>query len=397
TTAVPDNFVEKAGNHLHIKTQRGRVRNKLLFQKGEQLEPQAIVESERLLRQTDHIQDARITVNETTSTADSVDIIVVTRDIFSISGSFGYNASKTMSVIGLRDVNFLGMGHQFRNKIWLGVNDLPQTWQYQGSYMVENIYRSYITGQLVFLNDYRHDQRGFNFNRNFYTNTTKYAGGIGVNWFKHRTYLHASTQDLRFNSKDFWLARSFKLKSYTLGYDNPGRLIVGARIVNTNFTQTPTPGYINPTLYLASIGYSYRKYYKDHYLFGFGRTEDIPAGNLMTLTMGYEYASSRVRQYLGVKSDFGKYNLNFGYLYASAEYGTYFQDGKSTQGVINTNILYFTKLYNLNGWLIRNFAWNRMTYGLNREPGEILRVNNYEGLRGFNSGNLVGQNRFTLN
>ncbi|MBK0401927.1 hypothetical protein I5M27_02955 [Adhaeribacter sp. BT258] len=398
TASVPDNFLEKSGNYLHIKTHRGRVRNKLLFRKGKQLEPQAILESERLLRQTDHILDARIRVNEKTTTADSVDIIVTTRDVFSIGGSFGYNASKTMSVIGLRDVNFLGLGHQIRNKIWLGIDDLPQSWQYQGSYLIENIYRSYISAQFNYLNDYRNDQRGFTFNRYFYTPTTKYAGGLTVNWFKNRTFTRDSTQDLRFNAKDLWLARSFKLKTYNLGYDNPGRLIVGTRISNINFTKTPTEGgYLNTTLYLASIGYSYRKYYKDKYLFGFGRTEDIPAGNLMTLTMGYEYATSRIRQYIGIRNDFGKYNLNFGYLYASGEFGTFYQEGKRAQGVINTNILYFTKLYNLNGWLLRNFVWNRMTYGLNRDPGEVLRVNNYEGLRGFSSGTLVGQNRFTLN
>lgn len=398
TTRVPRNILEKGGNSIHIKTHRGRVRNKLLFRVGEQLEPQAIIESERLLRQTEHILEARIRVNEQTSTADSVDIIVVTKDIFSISGSVAYNAPSTYGVIALRDVNFLGLGHQFRNRLSFGKDELPQSWQYQGSYVVENIYRSYITSELIYFNDYNTDQRGINFTRYFHATTTKYAGGVSVNWFKNRSFLHDSTQDLQFNTKDVWLARSYKLKNYNLGFDNPGRLIVGARIFNTNYTRIPgESGYQNTTLYLGSIGYSYRKYYKDKYLYGFGRTEDIPAGNLLALTAGYEHAFTRQRQYYGLKTAFGKYNLNFGYLYGAAEFGSFVHQGNWQQGVINTELLYFTRLYKLNGWYIRNFFWNRMTYGLRREPWEFFRINNYEGLRGFKSGTLQGQRKFTVN
>lgn len=398
STKVPRSIVQRGGNWLHIKTQRGRIRNKLLFKVGKQLEPQALIESERLLRQTEHILDAKIRANEKTSADDSVDIIVTTRDIFSIGGSFAYNAAGTFGVIGLRDVNFLGFGHQIRNKFWFGKDDLPQPWQYQGSYLVENIYRSYFTGELVYSNNYQTDQRGFNIFRNFFATTTKYAGGVSVNWFKYRTFLNDSSQNLYFNTKDFWIARSYKLKSYNLGFDNPGRLITAGRVFNKEHTKTPAENaYLNTTLYLGSIGYSFRKYYKDKYLFGFGRTEDIPAGNLFVITGGYEYSSSRKRPYLGAKTSFGKYNLNFGYLYGGAEFGSFINKGHWQEGAINTEILYFTKLYNLNGWLLRNFIWNRATYGIGRGEFDRININNLEGLRGFRSGSLFGQNRFTLN
>lgn len=398
TTRGPKNFISRAGNSFHIKTHRGRVRNKLLFRKGEQLEPQALVESERLLRQTAHIQDARIRVNELTTTEDSVDIIVTTKDIFSISAAVAYNASKTYGILALNDLNFLGLGHQIRNKVWMGIDDVPQSWEYRGGYTVENIYRSYITADFNYLNDYRTDQRGFNFSRYFYATTTKYAGGIAINWFKNRTFLYDSTQDLRYNVKDVWLARSYKLKSYNLGFESPARLIVGGRIININYTSIPAEtSYLNSTLYLGSVGYSYRKYYKDRYLYGFGRTEDVPAGNLLTLTLGHEYATTRIRQYMGVKNSFGKYKQKFGYLFGAAEFGSYLNKGRWEQGVVNTEILYFTRLYNLNGWYIRNFLWNRMTYGLRRESYEYVQINNYDGIRGFSSGSLSGQSKFTVN
>ena len=57
----------------------------LLFRPGQPLEPQALAESERLLRQTPEILDARVLVNEATTTRDSVDIEVLTTDVFSIT------------------------------------------------------------------------------------------------------------------------------------------------------------------------------------------------------------------------------------------------------------------------------------------------------------------------
>src|SRR4051812_25116671 len=47
STARPRNVLQRAGNSVHIKTQKGRIRNKLLFRKGKQLQPQALIESER--------------------------------------------------------------------------------------------------------------------------------------------------------------------------------------------------------------------------------------------------------------------------------------------------------------------------------------------------------------
>ena len=63
STRQPRTFLEKSGNALHIKTSRSRVRQVLLFRPGQPLEPQALAESERLLRQTPEILDARVLVN----------------------------------------------------------------------------------------------------------------------------------------------------------------------------------------------------------------------------------------------------------------------------------------------------------------------------------------------
>ena len=239
TMRVPKNFVEKAGNYVHARTKRARIRNSVLFKKNEPLEPLDLSESERLLRQTEYILDARVLVNENTSTEDSVDIIVITKDVFSLSGSAAFN-TKGFGRLGLSDINFLGLGHQFRNRYEFGVDSVNRSWTYSGSYTIENISNSFVTAQLIYRDEIHSAQKGVNFYRDFYTINTKYAGALGINWFSTPIYFRNSDGNnqrlnLSFSRQDFWLGKSFKVKSYDLGYDSRARLIMAGRVMATHY------------------------------------------------------------------------------------------------------------------------------------------------------------------
>ncbi|MFL5729066.1 MAG: hypothetical protein ACJ75J_06205, partial [Cytophagaceae bacterium] len=107
----PKSLLEKGGNVIHIKSQRWIIRNKLLFRKGERLEPLKISESERLLRQANFIYDSRIQVRDLPG-KDTVDIIVISQDVWSISGGAGYDQAHNSPAFSLEDVTFLGLGPQ---------------------------------------------------------------------------------------------------------------------------------------------------------------------------------------------------------------------------------------------------------------------------------------------
>ncbi|MDB5261662.1 MAG: hypothetical protein JWQ14_943 [Adhaeribacter sp.] len=389
TTRKPHNFVEKAGNSVHIKTHRGRIRNTLLFKTGGILQPQALAESERLLRQKEYILDARLVVNEKTSTQDSVDIIVITKDVFSISGAVGFNTSKASGRVSLNDINFLGLGHQFRNVYNFGLDSISRSWTYSGSYTIENIYNSFASAQVIYRNEINYQQVGLNLSRDFYTANTKYAGAASYNYYLHPIYVKNDDgsrrrMNIEYNRQDYWLGKSFKLKSYNLGFENRARIITAGRIISTDYLNPPNADYQKNTLYVAGIGYSFRKYYRSQYLFGFGRTEDIPAGNLFALSAGYEDGILYNRRYLGGKVAFGKYNTNFGYLYLDAQYDTFIRGKRWEQGEFSSEILYFTKLLTVGTWQWRHFFWNRTTFGINRRFGEnLLSINRQEGIRGF--------------
>lgn len=406
---MPRNILEKTGNFFHIKTNKLRVRQVLLFREGEELEPQDLSESERLLRQTSEILDARVFVNERTSTPDSVDVQVITKDVFSISGAFQLR-DVSAGVIGLRDVNFLGLGHQFRNRYEYGrTDDGPgaQSWRYIGSYVVP--FRNFLYGQARYRNETRNQEAGVTFSRDFYSINTRYAGAVSYDFVDRlvATEGDGSAEDpyvfnpLRYNVQDVWLGRTLRLKSYDLGYENPGRMIVSGRVIRTNFSRKPTPDYLDANLVLGTVGYSVRRYYKDKYLFGFGRTEDIPTGTLISLTTGYEFNEQDNRRYYGLRLAYAGYHPQRGYLYLNGEFGSYVRGGANDwqQGLVSGELLYFTRLYHMGNYQWRHFFWQRSSLGLNRRPGEqLLSIDGERGLRGFRpDGLLQGTSRVTFN
>ncbi|MBC5775505.1 hypothetical protein H8S95_15615 [Pontibacter sp. KCTC 32443] len=403
TTSMPGTWLERTGNLFHAKTKRGLIRNKLLFKKNEPLEPLALVESERLLRQTDFILDARILVDERTTTDDSLDVVVITKDVFSLGGSGSFSPSSGAGRITVRELNFLGLGHQPEVTYRFNQN-APRPWEFAGRYSIENIGRSYITADVAYINQNYYKEKSAFLHRDFYATNTRYAGAVGISEVEERILLPPTSSDtipvfgnLGYTRRDAWFGRAFHFKSYNLGYEPRTPLIVGVRVIDTNYKTIPTENFQSNQLYLGSIGISVRKYYKDRYLFGFGRTEDIPAGSIVSVTAGFEDGAITNRRYLGASFSFARYRQNAGYLFGSASFGSFIDDDSWQQGTLQVQSLYFTRLYESGNWKLRHYIQGRTTFGLNRNPEELLTINNNEGLRGFNSALLRGSKRVTLN
>ena len=412
STRRPRTFLEKSGNALHLKTARSRVRQVLLFRPGQPLEPQALAESERLLRQTPEILDARVLVNEATTTRDSVDLEVLTTDVFSITAGVEVG-SATSGLITLGDDNFLGQGHQLENayRYGRGLNtgngENPQQWAYEGSYTAP--FRHFVYAQARYRNEYNYRSGSVALRRDFYSPSARYAGALSFSSVSQNVALAAPPPGepyayipLRYTVQDAWVGRALRLRSYDLGYENPGRVIVAARLVNTNYTAVPTPDYRNTALLLGTVGYSVRRYYKDRYLFGFGRTEDVPTGTLLSFTAGYDQNSVVPRRYFDVRVAAAGFSTRHGYLYGALDLGS-FQRLDATraweQGLLSTELTSFTRLYHFGNWQYRHFLSSRATIGFNRRPGELLQgITNERGLRGFSPGQpIVATSRFVLN
>src|SRR5262249_24996144 len=72
-------------NSLHNNTKEWAIRDNLFIKENTPVLPNLLADNERYLRSLPYIQDACIIVQPKTGSPDSVDVYVITKDVFSIS------------------------------------------------------------------------------------------------------------------------------------------------------------------------------------------------------------------------------------------------------------------------------------------------------------------------
>ncbi|MBK5192803.1 MAG: hypothetical protein JJE07_06245, partial [Flavobacteriaceae bacterium] len=72
TIKKADNWSERFGNQIHIRTRQLAIKNLLLFRRNEPLDPLSVRESERLIRQQRFVREVQITTEPIPQNPDSV-------------------------------------------------------------------------------------------------------------------------------------------------------------------------------------------------------------------------------------------------------------------------------------------------------------------------------------
>ena len=258
------------------------------------------------------------------------------------------------------------------------------------------------------MDGYGNFTRSLTVDRPFFSPLAKWAAGA----FVASQYKKDSLKDmnsgyvpvnLKFNTQDFWAGKAQPIFKDKMKEESVTNLIFASRYLRVRYFEKPSELidtlqiYSSEDFYSASIGISTRRYVQDKYIFSYGTTEDIPVGNVFELTGGYQVKNNSGRPYLGMRFSFGNYN-EWGYLSSHFEYGTFFHAKKAEQGVITASVNYFTGLFEIGRWNIRQFVKPQVTIGINRPPNDSLTLNEGYGLDGFNSTVLSGTDRllFTL-
>jgi hypothetical protein len=382
-------------NKSHVNTNEKIIRKNLLFSSGDTISPLTLSDNERILRQLSYIDDARIIVVPISE--EEADIIVLTKDIYSLGGDFNYKGLKEGSV-SVFEKNIFGMGHEFGIEIPYN-SEFTDSPGFGVNYNVNNIARSFIDLKVYYGNGFGKKTYGFDLSRDMVSSTTKYAGGISVKMMYGIYKFDTSTvaQTLNYNLQDYWLSRSFLLDRSTVS-----RIIIGARYTNNNVFERPE---ILPTsyydlqkyrLFLGSIAFSVQKYYKTSLIYAYGRTEDIPYGGMLKITGGREFNEFKQRTYFGTELSFGRSVKALGYLYGSAGFSSYILNNHSEQGQLSLKFKYFSNLVTLGNLTIRNFVNAEYTRGFDRYSNEYLKFNKDNGFSGFRNDSVSGDQRLLV-
>jgi hypothetical protein len=190
-------------------------------------------------------------------------------------------------------------------------------------------------------------------------------------------------------------------RSFIIGKDHSRKnLIISGRIRNDNFRRRPIVRpdtnrfYLDKRFFLASLTFREINYYKSSMILSFGTTEDIPVGYLLQITGGYEREEFARKPYIGFALGWAFLWQNIGYLGGVLDYGSFFNQGKQTEGVFTASTVYFTPLTAIRNYRFRQILLIDWTHGINRLQGESINLGDY--IRGLDGGGFIGINRLTF-
>jgi hypothetical protein len=405
TAFSPSEWTEKAITAIHFNTREKIIRKNLLFQKDDRLDVFLVAENERLIRELPYIRDARFLINTIPGSPDSIDVILLTKDLIPLGLSAEISRPDAGNA-GIGYYNIFGYGHQFETTAFWDGRHSPFL-GYKLRYGIPNIQGSYISSDIEYTHRWNTDLSRIRLERNFRTVGIKYAGAVeltNANLQRDLILLDTTINNIKWNytNYDFWAGRLFSVRKGNSAGTRKGLFLSGRVFYNFNRKSPLTEehnyyAFQDKTMLLFSAGYTYRGFRKDNMIFTFDKIEDVPFGYMFEITSGYEWGQYTGRPYFAANVSFGKYMVRH-YIYGQFGYGTFAHHRSLEQGTIHLQLKGFS---NLNTWWMffqnRNFFTFTYLNGINRFKDEFTRLESTGGIPGLYSPSLRGNEKFVLN
>ncbi len=374
TSRVLNTWYGKALNKVHVNTQTKILKQNILFQSGDEVDPYTLADNERILRQLSSIRDAKIYLKPRINDPDIVDVEVVTQDVISLGASFNYNKVNNFS-FDIYDRNILGTTRDFQVSYYFNEHEVPKH-GYGLQYRVPNFWGTFVQGTFLYEDTYFRKQISMNLMRNFFTPEIKYGGGVSlrrVEDFHRPISVFGLALPYTANEVSIWLGRSYQLEERT-------NLIFQSRFASSNFIERPLINedtnrfFMNSNLYFVSASLVNRTYSKSKLIRGFGRTEDVPKGKLLSFTYAFDNNEFNNRNYWQLKLGYAEYFDKIGYLSASSAIGAFRNNQHWEDGVFSANFNYFSPLIVNGKSSFRQFIYLNHLSGVNRRSENVLPI-----------------------
>jgi len=399
-------WIEKTANKMHSKSNLNVIRKNLWIKEGKAIDPNLLMDNERFLRALPYLKDVRFILKPRKENKDVVDILILTKDVFSfgLSGSIG-NIHR--GEIGISDKNILGIGHEVGLTL-LGHTDRQPHLGLEAFYAINNVKGNFINFAAGYANNYIRNAFFISFERSFLRPQSIFAGGITAsrsfrsNSIDLMTNVVSDSTLLNYVFLDGWYGRRIKLGINSK--DNRFQMTLAGRIRYTNFYDRPLPDadnkqvFANSTMYLGSVSISHRSYIRDYRVYSYGITEDIPKGYLHEVVFGFDQNEFGNRGYSHLFLSSGNlFKQKPYYFYTSLGMGSFWKKSGFEQGMFDVKVNFISPLFKIWNVQSRQFIKLNYTLGINRFSLEDLYLRNSIGIRGFGSRVATGKQRIKLN
>ncbi|HWB94044.1 MAG TPA: hypothetical protein VG605_19460 [Puia sp.] len=402
-------------NHLHRKTRDWVIRDAMFVKENTPVNAYKLADNERLIRSLNYIQDARILVAELPDSPDSVDLVVVVKDLFSIGGAIGSLGYPPFSFRGnVSEANFLGMGQRIQAGMNLEQartpNFGPQILYSKSdiAHSFVNVTASYTQINPNLYNGTQDEKAWFvRLDRPLYAPYAHLAGGFTIGKFQNfNVYKQPDSVFYKYDyhTHDGWIGWNIGSNRFLSNTSVLDRRFIAFRYFRNDFDSVPKQ--IGENIFnfrfndreaaLTSFTFFRQEFYKTNYIYGFGTTEDIPKGYNVAFTTGLYRQLNLNRWYSGVDANeyvvsnrgaFVQFFLRSGvFMYHSHPQDASFLIGGS----------YYSPLFLAGTTKIRqyiNFSFTRLWNRVGLDP---LTINNVFGLRYFTNDSTSGVQRVTM-
>lgn len=415
------NLFNDIGNKLHPGTKEKVIKRNLFFSPGDSLYPYLLADNERFLRELSYLQDSRILARAIPGNADSVDVIIITKDVFPLGGSLEEGSEKSAS-FEVNDDNLLGSGNKIRIRNLIDASRIP-SYGLGFEFLKRNIAGSFINLTM----GYRNESPAFNSLRREENNLYllgdlplvipyhAWTGGFEIaRHFTTNGYLGDSLyqSDFKYSYRIFdgWVGYNIGArKQLTQNFKSRLKRVIALRGIHRSFLSIPNlyqtkydSRYSNLVSVLGSVTVFEQDYYHTNFLYGFGRNEDVPEGFSISLIGGWTNRNDISRPYAGFEYNRNYFSQRKNYINYTLKLGAYYNEkGTGFEDMsLFTSVDYFTKLRKLGAgkWYLRHFISGSFTQLARTKLNDPLRLTSDYGIPELiNPTDLEASTRISLN
>jgi hypothetical protein len=414
TSRWMNHALTSVANGLHSNTRDYTIRNHLFFEEGDRVSPFLMGNNERYLRDLPFLQDAIIRVRPVKGSLDSVDVVVMTSDVFSVGGTLA--VSGTDKRVQLREDNFMGWGDRIEVQTLYNRTRL-NNFGFGAEYTRRNVMGSFVDASVGYLNFNPSMSSRMREERVAFFRVVKPL----VNPFMRWTYAFNAEMHTTSNmfSPDSLYHRNFEYKYRVydawagwnpVAYDTKSpkeyerlRFLVSARMISQQFHNRPLEfrnryhyAYANMNAFLASVSVFRLNFYKTKYVYGFGRNEDLPEGIEASFTTGLIDRAGRKRHYMGLHLQRYFLNSKEQYLDYSLRLASSIHRKAWEDITVLANVDFFSPLHEMGKWKQRSFLNASMGFQVNPLLDEPMFLESGFGLPQFNNNLAAGHMRTTV-
>jgi hypothetical protein len=400
--------ISQFANDLHSPTRESTLRKHLFIKENMRVNPYLLADNERYLRDRDFLLDDRIVVAPVSPNSDSVDITVITRDVF--SGGLNIEGDLPRApLVSMYDNNFLGRGQRIQLSVLNDPNRNP-AFGFATSYRKSSIFGSLADLEVGYTqmksgilygaeNEYSYFVR---LNRPLVSPYSRLAAGVDISSNKSQNVFmkpDSAFTYYNYSQIDLWTGYNFGIypkRANAFRYFLAARYFDGSVFDQHRELELPDASRsVRVVAYLSEFTLYRQEFYKTRFVLGFGRTEDVPFGLSLSFTGGLASQYGIERAYTGVKLMYSWVNKKGSIFRLDVQTGSFMRKSAFQDGVFNARMSYYTPAYRLRKYKVRTLVNGSYTTLFQRTLSGFTTIARND-LEGFTTPLAQGNQKFQL-